>query len=175
MADYIKRMFLIAPFLIQAQGVMRRVLDDPGFTFRLFAKPISTSGLYGSLANDEIMSLRSVLNDPDMTFTGKKDGERLKSYFVDAYDVEIDEKSKAFVVSIDIKDCSVRRWSPQFFLQWYTEGLESASANEAAVRMCKASLRQISHLMRVVRCEDLDDILRSVYVANDIISRLPDA
>ncbi len=41
-------MLLIAPFLIQAQGVMRKVLDDPGFTFRLFEMPTTTSGLYGT-------------------------------------------------------------------------------------------------------------------------------
>ena len=175
MADYTKRLLLIAPFLIQFQCVMRKLLDDPGFTFWLFAKPTTTSGLYGSLANDELLSLRSVLNVPDMTFTGKRSSERLASCLVNAYHVEIEEKSKAFVVAIDNKDCSVKRWSPQFFLQWYTEGLKSASVNEAAVRTCQARLRQMSHLTRVAPSEDLDDILGSVHVANDIISRLPDA
>ena len=147
---------------------MRKLLDDPGFTFWLFAKPTTTSGLYGSLANDEILSLRSVINVPGMTFIGKRDGERLASCLINAYDVEVEEKSKAFVVSSNIKDCSVKRWSPQFFLQWYTEGLKSASANEADVRTCQARLRFMSHLTRVARSKDLDDILGSVHVANDI-------
>jgi hypothetical protein len=38
MADYINRLLLIAPFLIHFQGVMRKLLDDPGFTFWLFCE-----------------------------------------------------------------------------------------------------------------------------------------
>jgi hypothetical protein len=48
----------------------------PGFTFWLFVKTTTTSGLYGSLADEECLSLRSVLIIPDIPFTGKKDGER---------------------------------------------------------------------------------------------------
>ncbi len=94
--DYIERLLLLAPFVINAQGTMQNLLDDPGFTFWLFVKTTTTSEFYGSLVNEECLPLRSVLNVPDVSFTGKKDGERLSGCLADAFDVEAEEKSNAF-------------------------------------------------------------------------------
>jgi hypothetical protein len=174
MTVYTKLLQHLTPFVIHARSVMRKLLDDPGFTFWLFAKTTTTSGLYGSLANEEFLSLGSVLNVPDMSFTGKKDGGRLSGCLADAFDVEVEEKSKAFVVSFDTKDSSVKRWSPQFYLQWYKNGLTPTSENEVVVKMCQSKLRQISSLTRVAQPDDAVDVLQCVHVANEIISRLSD-